>query len=125
VSAERGVEPLGADPGLPLGIDESFHYQPHRRRLAPGEAIVLYTDGVTEAMAVDGSLFGEQRLEQVLAERRTASCEAIVGEVFDAVMNFSKGTAQADDIAILVVRYNGVPAVAGDAPVAYETAPTA
>jgi sigma-B regulation protein RsbU (phosphoserine phosphatase) len=125
VSGERGVEPLGADPGLPLGIDEAFHYQPHRRRLAPGEAVVLYTDGVTEAMAVDGSLFGEERLEQVLAERRTASCEAIVGEVFDAVMDFSKGTAQADDIAILVVRYNGVPAAAGDAPIAYETAPTA
>jgi len=76
-------------------------------------------------MAIDGSLFGEQRLEQVLAERRTASCEAIVGEVFDAVMDFSKGTAQADDIAILVVRYNGVPAAARNAPIAYETAPTA
>jgi serine phosphatase RsbU (regulator of sigma subunit) len=104
---ERGVEPLGADPGLPLGIDEDFRYLPHRHRLAPGDALVLYTDGVTEAAAADGSLFGEPRLEAVLAGRRGASCEAVVGEVFDAVMDFSKGTTQADDIALLVVRYNG------------------
>jgi sigma-B regulation protein RsbU (phosphoserine phosphatase) len=113
VSAERGVEPLAADPGVPLGVIEDFSYAPHRHRLAPGEAVVLYTDGVTEAADVESTLFGEKRLEKVLAECRTASCEAIVGKVFDAVLDFSRGATQSDDIAILVVRYNGVPADAG------------
>jgi serine phosphatase RsbU (regulator of sigma subunit) len=115
VSAERGVEPLAADPGVPLGVVEDFSYAPHRHRLAPGEAVVLYTDGVTEAADVESTLFGEKRLEKVLAECRTASCEAIVGKVFDAVLDFSRGATQSDDIAILVVRYNGVPADAGRA----------
>jgi sigma-B regulation protein RsbU (phosphoserine phosphatase) len=113
LDAERGVRPLTADPGLPLGIAEDFRYLPHHHRLAPGEAVVLYTDGVTEATAVDGALFGEQRLEEVLARPRAASCETVVAEVFDAVAEFSKGTPQSDDIAIVVVRYNGVPEETG------------
>jgi len=121
--SERGIEPLATDPGLPLGIDESFRYRLHRHRLAPGEALVLYTDGVTEAAAADGSLFGEARLETVLAARRGASCEAVVGEVFDAVERFSRGTTQADDIAILVVRYNGVGAEAHRASAERSAAP--
>ena len=122
---ERGVRPLVADPGLPLGVVEDFRYLPHHHRLAPGEAVVLYTDGVTEAAAVDGTLFGERRLEEVLARPRTASCETIVGEVFDAVMQFSKGAAQADDIAILVVRYKGMPAELDRSPSARSAAEAA
>jgi sigma-B regulation protein RsbU (phosphoserine phosphatase) len=119
--SERGVELLGAQPGLPLGVAEDFLYPPHRHRLAPGEAVVLYTDGITEAADAAGELFGEKRLEAVLAGPRTASCEQIVGAVFDAVVKFSKGTSQSDDIAILVVRYNGLP-VATDRPAATRSA---
>ena len=122
---EHGVRPLVADPGLPLGVVEDFRYLPHHHRLAPGEAVVLYTDGVTEAAAVDGTLFGERRLEEVLARPRTASCETIVDEVFDAVMQFSKGAAQADDIAILVVRYKGMPAELDRSPSARSAAEAA
>ena len=116
LSPERGVEPLAADPGLPLGVVEDFSFAPHRHRLAPGEAVVLYTDGVDR---------GRRRRRHVCSARRgwrrcwptgrTASCEAVVGKVFDAVLDFSKGATQADDIAILVVRYNGVPADTGRA----------
>ena len=113
IGPERRAEVLDADPGLPMGIEEEFRFTAHHRRLAPGEAIVLYTDGVTEATAADGSLFGQERLEEVLAEPRAAGCDAIVGELFDAVTAFSTGTAQADDIAILVVRYNGLPGEPG------------
>ena len=116
LSADRGVELLAADPGLPLGVVEEFSFTPHRHRLAPGEAIVLYTDGVTEAAAVDGSFFGDERLAKALATCPTASCEVVVGEVFDAVLDFSKGAPQSDDIAILAVRYNGGSADGAAAP---------
>jgi sigma-B regulation protein RsbU (phosphoserine phosphatase) len=116
IGPERRAEALAADPGLPLGIEEQFTFTAHQRRLEPGEAIVLYTDGVTEAVAVDGTLFGERRLEELLAEPRTAGCDVIVAEIFDAVTAFSKGTPQADDIALLVVRYNGLPGATSPEP---------
>jgi serine phosphatase RsbU (regulator of sigma subunit) len=107
LSKQHGVRTLNAAPGVPLGVVDDFAFPRHSIDLSPGETIILYTDGVTEAAAVDESLFGEERLEEVLARYAGETCAAIVDGVFTAVQEFSKGAPQSDDIAILAVRYNG------------------
>jgi sigma-B regulation protein RsbU (phosphoserine phosphatase) len=101
------VRPLAATPGVPLGVVDEYAFEPTRLGLAPGDALVLYTDGVTEAAAPDGRLFEEQRLEQVLADASAGGCDGIVASVFDSVQRFAEGAPQADDIAVLAVRYRG------------------
>jgi serine phosphatase RsbU (regulator of sigma subunit) len=107
-----GVRPLPVVTGVPLGIDEAIEVSRKTYRLRPGETVVLYTDGVTEAASVDRGLYGQERLERLLTTRHDESCEAIVARVFNAVQDFSKGEAQSDDIAVLALRFNG-PASSG------------
>jgi serine phosphatase RsbU (regulator of sigma subunit) len=107
LAPRQGARALAGEAGVPLGIVEEFPFEPLHVRLAPGDAIVLYTDGVTEADDPGANLFGEQRLEEVLAGHVDDSCDGIVGQVFEAVQRFAGGAPQADDIAILVVRYKG------------------
>jgi serine phosphatase RsbU (regulator of sigma subunit) len=104
---EVGAHPIVLHAGVPLGVVEDFRFEPLHARLAPGDAIVLYTDGVTEATDVHGALFGDDRLIETLDAHERQSCAAIVDGVFDAVQAFATGAPQADDIAVLVVRYSG------------------
>jgi sigma-B regulation protein RsbU (phosphoserine phosphatase) len=77
-------------------------------RLAPGESIVLVSDGVPEAMNAAGELFGRSRLNRVLVEM-PAGLSAVkrVAAVNDEVSRFSAGAEMADDVTILVVRWIG------------------
>lgn len=102
-----GAHPIALNAGVPLGVVEDFDFEPLHAHLAPGDAIVLYTDGVTEAADVHGALYGDDRLMETLDKHERQSCAAIVDGVFDAVHAFATGAPQADDIAVLVVRYNG------------------
>jgi PAS domain S-box-containing protein len=70
--------------------------------LAPGDAIVLYTDGVVEAHGADG-LFGEERLRALLAELGSVEAEDLAQAIVDAVAEFQPGSPQ-DDVAVVVVR---------------------
>jgi sigma-B regulation protein RsbU (phosphoserine phosphatase) len=80
-------------------------YSEGRTTLAPGETLVLYTDGVTEACDVTGELFGEPRLEALLAQLGQQPVEAITGAVVAAVKAFENGSPQTDDVTSVVVRY--------------------
>jgi sigma-B regulation protein RsbU (phosphoserine phosphatase) len=97
---------------VPLGVLDEYHFEPLRIRLAPGDAIILYTDGVTEAADPAAMLFGEQRFERILEGHFAESCDSIVDRIFEAVDGFAGGAPQADDIAVLAVRYNGPAGIA-------------
>jgi len=66
---------------------------------------VLYTDGVTEAVAPDGSFFGEERLAAFMAERRDDALAAIWGRLAADLDDFQKGS-QFDDITVVLLRRN-------------------
>jgi sigma-B regulation protein RsbU (phosphoserine phosphatase) len=104
VNRAGGVVPIQGPRGKPLGIRPTFPYQTGEFRLAPGERLFLFTDGITEAMDAAGELFGEERLEAALRSHSDAPAEAMVREVVGAVRAFAGTAPQADDIAALALR---------------------
>ncbi|MBW0089055.1 SpoIIE family protein phosphatase [Pseudonocardia sp. KRD-184] len=96
-----GVEVLDA-PGTLLGVYPEIDLVEVDVRLAPGEVLVLYTDGVTEAHGVDG-LYGPDRLAAVVAECAGRSAESVAEAVLSDVAAFRHGPPR-DDVVLLVVR---------------------
>ena len=108
VSPDGTLRQLRKKSGPMVGVWEGIEYQTLTDRIAPGESIVLYTDGVTEAVDRNGEFFSEQRLEQFLtANAVMATPERLVVDLHGAVQSFAKGTPQADDITVLSLRYLG------------------
>jgi phosphoserine phosphatase RsbU/P len=103
VRAGGGVEQLEGG-GPPLGILPMASYEACRARLEPGDLLVLYTDGVTEAMNGADEEFGEERLAEVLAANREQSAAAVIQAVNTAVTSFAAGAPPADDLTIVVAR---------------------
>jgi sigma-B regulation protein RsbU (phosphoserine phosphatase) len=106
-SADGTVRPLLQKSGPMLGLFEGQEYRTISTRLNAGESILLYTDGVTEAINKDNEFFGEQRLERYLAEHASAEARPLVLGLHDAVQDFAKGMPQADDITVLGLLYRG------------------
>ena len=94
--------------GMPLGLFDGIPYDKHAHLLAPGDALYVYTDGVTEAMDAGGSLFGEDRLLEALGVYAGENARTISVGIRRALTDFAKGAEQSDDITMLALRY-GVP----------------
>jgi sigma-B regulation protein RsbU (phosphoserine phosphatase) len=96
-----------AEPGgVVVGLLPDSRYETGQVRLAPGEAVFLFTDGVTEALDAGERFFGEGRLKQVLAQCGGLAPQEAVRSVLDAVAGFSAGAAQSDDITAMCVRWS-------------------
>ena len=104
VRAGGGVEPLPAT-GLPVGLLEEAAYEAREARLGPGDLLVLYTDGITDAENQHGALFGEKRLSEVAARCAGGGCEAALEILHGSVMDFAEGAIQKDDMTLLVAEF--------------------
>src|SRR5262245_34864859 len=104
---QRGVTTLENLGGRVLGLVEQTLYASERMVLAPGEALLLYTDGVTEAMNRSETLYSDQRLEQFLGTNRGSAPRQIIGDLIDDVKQFAGGAPQSDDITVLALLYFG------------------
>jgi sigma-B regulation protein RsbU (phosphoserine phosphatase) len=102
--APRLLAPLRRQPAL--GAIEGIPYGSDPFALAEGEALFLYSDGVSEAEDDAGGFFGRDRLMEALAAAGTAPA-AVVEEVLRAVARFARGAPQADDITALALRFGG------------------
>ena len=97
------------DVNIAVGIIEDFPYVKQETTLAKGDAIFLYTDGVTEAESIDKKLFGEEATMQALADARNnnvRSAKDFVEYVYGVVERHAQGAEQSDDITMLVVEYH-------------------
>jgi serine phosphatase RsbU (regulator of sigma subunit)/CHASE2 domain-containing sensor protein len=94
------------DPGPPLGISGRAKYVSRSITLAPGDMLLLYTDGVTEAENIQSDLFGIKRLEQTLLEMRGQPARTVVEQIVKQVAEFAKGAPQSDDITCVAVVRN-------------------
>jgi serine phosphatase RsbU (regulator of sigma subunit) len=90
--------------GTALGIFVQVEFQEQTIDVAPGDLLIFYTDGVTEAMDRQGQLFSEARLKALLATSHGASAGQVVQSVIDAVRKHAGGIAQSDDLTLLVLR---------------------
>ncbi len=89
--------------GLPLGIATDLDYPVGGYALRPGDQIVFYTDGITEAVNPAGQMFGVRRLDEVLGRCRS-DADQLIRAVLDAVDQFSSGQPANDDRTLLVAR---------------------
>ena len=96
-------EELPLTGGIALGLVPDFEYEEHSLRLMPGDALILYTDGVTEAMNEDQEEFGVPRLVEVFSASPPIDAEDTTGRVFESVHDFAGDADQSDDITCMVL----------------------
>ncbi len=94
--------------GLPLGILEAATYRESTAQLAPGDIVVLFTDGLTEAEDEDDEEFGVERVTEVVAGLDDPTADRMCDAILEAVNAFTNGAPLQDDATLLVVeRLNG------------------
>ena len=104
VAADDSRRPLPMTGGVAMGVLDDFRYESRREKLGPGEALFLYTDGLTDAVNLTGELFGKERLEATLDGASARSPEEIVDHVWSEIGTYSAGAPAADDMTCLVLR---------------------
>ncbi|MEE9125845.1 MAG: PP2C family protein-serine/threonine phosphatase, partial [Planctomycetota bacterium] len=102
-AATDEVEELMADNTV-LGFMPAPTHHMLEAELAPGDFVLLYTDGVTESMNIDGEMFGEERLKGVLRSSALGSATNILSAVFGAVEFHADKTSNEDDITAVVIK---------------------
>lgn len=111
VRGAGGIREVDGPAGLPLGIVDDAEFVTFRLQLAPGEALVLYTDGITELFAPGGRMFGVAGLDRSItlaAGDPSRTVECIHAELF----RHRGASTRDDDQTLVVVRYGGAPTAA-------------
>lgn len=97
--------------GMALGVEEHTRLSDGKCRIAPGDALILYTDGVTEAFDPSGDIFTEARLletiQRIMCQATPPDAAAILDEIDAAVKGFTAGADASDDLTLLVIKYSG------------------
>lgn len=93
-----------ASGGFPLGIMPDTFYREGHTQLQPGDVLVAYSDGVSEAVNPTGEEFGAQRLYEVIARNLDASAAGIRDRIEAALSKWAQGTPAADDITMVIVK---------------------
>ena len=103
-----GAELVELEAGsMPVGLIEGAEYPVAQQLLLPGDKIVIYSDGVTEAQNTREQFFGKKRLRTVVEAHANESCAAIHDAIQEAVTGFAEGAVQSDDITVLVLEFRG------------------
>ncbi|HXQ53111.1 MAG TPA: SpoIIE family protein phosphatase [Stellaceae bacterium] len=104
-----GATPLRLDTegGPPLGTLDDFDFPVDSAKLQPGDVLLLYTDGVTEAKNESGAFYTTGRLDALMASVRGGTAKSVVNLVREDVRQFVGSAEQADDITLLAVRWLG------------------
>lgn len=103
VKTDGSAQEVQLSAGIALGAFPGFAYENQKITLKPGESLLLYSDGVTEAMTNEREEFGIERLSNVFSNFESASAKSYTDRVFDAVRDFVGDAVQSDDITCLCV----------------------
>jgi adenylate cyclase len=104
LGGKTGLRRLVTEGGPPLGAVDDFRYPIDHDRIEPGEVLLLYTDGVTEAENVNHTLYSSERLTTALGKATVIDAQRVVAAVIDDVSRFVGGAEQADDMTLLALR---------------------
>jgi phosphoserine phosphatase RsbU/P len=94
---------------FPVGMFPDAEYESASIKLEKGDFLVIYTDGVSEAVNVKTEMFEEERLQHLLDNFQGETVEQLAETIREGVKTFTQGAPQSDDITILVVQYKGIP----------------
>jgi len=102
---ERITQLDSTDPRFPLGVMDAVEYESHSFRLQPGDKLLLYTDGVPDAMDCEQNEFGEKRLSSAFlrAEQQNGSARDVIDGIQKEILVFSAPAEQYDDLTIVVI----------------------
>jgi phosphoserine phosphatase RsbU/P len=93
--------------GLPVGVFSEQQYSTQTVRLRPGDSLLLYTDGLSEARDHDGAEYGVERLATLMSATRASSPVAMISACLEDLKIFTGGARKADDLTIMAVRWAG------------------
>ena len=103
-AAPGAVEVLGGEGGLVLGAMPGMEFPEHQVQLLPGDRLVLYTDGVTEALDVNGLEFGISKLIEAVQASSPSGASAVLSRITSDLKSFASGHPQNDDITLIAIR---------------------
>jgi sigma-B regulation protein RsbU (phosphoserine phosphatase) len=104
LNARSGVAQRLQQHGMALGVINEMPLTEHTIQIEPGDVLTFYTDGVTEALNIDGAEFGVERLEQVVHAHADRSAEDIVAAIQAAVDEFVGNEPPFDDFTLVVLK---------------------
>jgi sigma-B regulation protein RsbU (phosphoserine phosphatase) len=90
-----------------VGLFEGATYEEETVILEPGDWLIVFSDGVSEALSASGEEFGEARIISCVRQHQTLKPQALLEAVFSDVREFARGAAQSDDITAMVLRFKG------------------
>lgn len=114
VKPDSTIAALNQRHGPIVGAIDGITYSEGSIVLKPKDKLLLFTDGVTEAMNINGDLFGEEKLENFLIESHGLPVTPLIDELMGAVSDHEAGCEQSDDITILAFEYFGRELIASD-----------
>jgi sigma-B regulation protein RsbU (phosphoserine phosphatase) len=92
--------------GIPLGINEQQMYKSAMMNIDKGDTLILYTDGITEALSIDGDFYGDERLEKVIGEKCPGlDTQKAARHIMEDVSSFTRNPEKSDDITLMVISY--------------------
>jgi sigma-B regulation protein RsbU (phosphoserine phosphatase) len=101
------VSELYSTGSFPIGLVDDATFTSTRIQLEPGDTLLLYTDGVTEAEDRERNLFQDGRLKEAFGQQQSSSLKAVQDGILGSVEKFTDGANQSDDVTLLLVRYRG------------------
>lgn len=90
--------------GIALGVVDDAEYEQRSIRISPGDSILFYTDGLTEAHGSDGEDFGETRLTDLFHKGQALPADTLITALLSAIETYAQTTAPADDMTVFVVK---------------------
>lgn len=103
---EKKIIPLEGD-GTFLGIFEDNNFEERQKKIAPGDLIILYTDGITEAKNKQGEFFGVRKLEEVIKKNIELGPSDLLNKIYQKIQEFTDGEPPRDDITLLIIKKMG------------------
>ena len=91
---------------MPVGILDVATFPVRTARLLPGDRLVIYSDGISEAQNVHGEYFEHGRITRLLVEGAALDATSLHARILQEVGQFTGGVAQADDMTLVVAEYN-------------------
>ena len=90
--------------GVAMGVSGSVTYEENHRTIAPGQIILIGTDGIWEAHNAEGRMYGKEALKKIIRENVRASAKDIVESVLDSLQAFIQPLELEDDVTLVVVK---------------------